>query len=456
MIKHIIFDLDGVLLDSKEIHYNALNLALAEINPTFIIGLEDHLNKFDGLSTKKKMDILVRERDFPPNLVDIVCKSKQEYTSKLLESVKEDHEKQSIFKELKDKGYVISVASNAIHDTVQTCLYKLGLKPYVDRVFSNESVSRPKPASEIYLTACIWARVDPIETLIVEDSAIGRQGALASGCHLFAVKDAYSWNRDELFATIQGKGKTGKHMWDSNKLNVVIPMAGAGSRFELAGYTFPKPLIEVRGKPMIQLVVENLSLKANYIFIAQNSHIEKYNLKTLLNLIAPGCKLIGIDGVTQGAACTVLTAKEFIDNDNPLIIANSDQFIEWNSSDFYYSMEADKIIDGGIVTFKATHPKWSFAKIVDGFVDRIAEKNPISDDATVGIYYWKTGRNFVIAAETMISHNDRVNGEFYVAPVFNWAIAGGLKFKPYNVSKMFGLGTPEDLNSFLENYKGDL
>ena len=236
-------------------------------------------------------------------------------------------------------------------------------------------------------------------------------------------------------------------------MNVLIPMAGNGSRFAQAGYTFPKPLIEVHGKPMIQVVVDNLAVDANFIFVVQKSHREKYNLDSMLSLICPGCKIVEVDGITEGAACTVLLAKEFIDNDEPLVIANSDQFIEWNSLEFFYKMN-EQNLDAGIVSFRATHPKWSYAKVDDsGFVTEVAEKNPISDIATVGVYYWKQGKDFVKYAESMISKDIRVNNEFYVCPVFNEALLDGLKIKTFDVPKMWGIGTPEDLNYFLENYK---
>jgi NDP-sugar pyrophosphorylase family protein len=239
-------------------------------------------------------------------------------------------------------------------------------------------------------------------------------------------------------------------------MNVMIPMAGAGSRFAQAGYTFPKPLIEVANKPMIQVVVDNLNVEAHFIFIVQKEHYEKYNLKQLLNLIAPNCDIVQVDGLTEGAACTTLLAKELIDNDQPLLIANSDQFIEWNSNECLYAFTADGI-DAGIVTFKATHPKWSFAKVGDdGFVTEVAEKNPISDIATVGIYYWKKGSDYVKYANQMILKNIRVNKEFYVCPVFNEAIADGKKIRAKNIEKMWGIGTPEDLKYFLENYKNEI
>jgi dTDP-glucose pyrophosphorylase len=231
-------------------------------------------------------------------------------------------------------------------------------------------------------------------------------------------------------------------------------MAGAGSRFAQAGYTFPKPLIEVEGKPMIQVVVENLNIDAHYIFLVQKEHYEKYNLKQLLNLIAPDCDIIQIDGITDGAARTTLLAKELINTKEPLLIANSDQYVEWNSNECLYAFTADEI-DGGIVTFEASHPKWSYAKIGDnGFVTEVAEKKVISTEATVGIYYWKHGSDYVKYAEDMIDKNIRVNNEFYVCPVFNQAIEDNKKIKVKRVNKMWGIGTPEDLNYFLNN-KGE-
>lgn len=228
-------------------------------------------------------------------------------------------------------------------------------------------------------------------------------------------------------------------------------MAGAGSRFEKAGYTFPKPLIEVHGKPMIQKVVENLNLEGRYIFIVQKEHYERYALNYLLPLIAPGCEIVQVDKMTEGAACTTLLAKKFIDNDTPLITANSDQFIEFEES-WHHNLSTNN--DGNILTFKATHPKWSFAKVQGGFVTEVAEKKPISDTATVGIYHWKKGSDYVKYAEQMISKNIRVNNEFYVCPVFNEAIQDGKNIGTIPIKRMWGLGTPEDLRTFLSDYKG--
>jgi dTDP-glucose pyrophosphorylase len=288
----------------------------------------------------------------------------------------------------------------------------------------------------------------------VEDSPPGLLAASRSRANILRVDNPKDLTIQKIYGKLQEKKTYIKPKWQGGKMNVLIPMAGAGSRFQQAGYTFPKPLIDVRGKPMIQTVVENLNIDATFIYVVQKEHRLKYNLDTLLNLITPNCKIVEVDGITEGAACTTLLAKEHINSDEPLLMANSDQFVEWDSSEFLYKMN-EQSVDGGIVTFTATHPKWSFAKINEhGYVTEVAEKNPISDIATVGIYYWKHGSDYVRFAEQMIERNIRVNNEFYVCPVFNQAIEGGLKIKTFDVPGMWGLGTPEDLKYFLEHYKG--
>jgi len=236
-------------------------------------------------------------------------------------------------------------------------------------------------------------------------------------------------------------------------MNVLIPMAGAGKRFADAGYVFPKPLIEIDNKPMIQWVIESLRLDANFIFIIQKEHQEKYNIKSVLKILQPNCKIIELDQLTEGAACTTLLAKNYINNSDPLIIANSDQYINWNSSKALYEFNSKKL-DGAILTFKSIHPKWSYAKCDnEGYVNEVAEKKVISNNATVGVYYWKHGYDYVSSAEEMIKKNIRVKNEFYVCPTYNELLAKGKKIKIHEVDKMSGLGTPEDLNNFLRQIK---
>ena len=322
---------------------------------------------------------------------------------------------------------------------------------------SNEDVMRAKPNPEMYYKIMIQSGIPAKNTLILEDSNTGREAALNSGAHLGAIKDPQDLTYKKIMNYINKiEDKPYENTkWEGGDMNILIPMAGAGSRFEKAGHTFPKPLIDVRGKPMIQAVVDSLNINAKYIFIVQKSHYEKYALQHTLNLIAPNCEIIQVDGLTEGAACTTLMAKQLINNEKPLLIANSDQYLDWDSNQFMYSMVAHGI-DGGILTFNSKHPKWSYAKLNnEGYVCEVAEKKPISNHATVGIYYFKEGRNYVKAAEQMIDKNIRTNNEFYVCPVYNQCILNGEKVKIFDIDKksMWGLGTPEDLDFFLKNHE---
>lgn len=452
MIKLIIFDLDGVLIEAKKIHYDSLNKALGN---KYEISWNEHLSIYDGLKTKQKLDMLSKNKKLPLELHQKIWENKQKYTLEMLKNININSDLINLMSIL-SKNYKLVICSNSIRKSVLTVISKLGLMEFMDLIISNEDVKNSKPHPEMYWKAISMMSVLPEETLIIEDSPYGLMAASRSKSHILRVKNPNDVNLENINKKLNEikMGKTNnKPKWVDQKLNILIPMAGAGTRFEKSGYTFPKPLIDINGKPMIQLVVENLNIDANYIFVVQKEHRKKYNLDTLLKLISPGCKIIETDGLTEGAACTALLSKEFINNDNPLFFANSDQFVEWDSNEFMYKMnETDS--DGGIVTFKSTHPKWSFAKIDEnGLVTEVAEKNPISDIATVGFYYWKRGSDFIKYAEQMIEKNIRVNNEFYVCPVFNEAINSGLEIRTYNANKMWGIGTPEDLNFFIKNYE---
>ena len=454
MIKTIVFDLDGVLIESKEIHFKALNKALP---PQYKISYEEHLSTYDGLPTRRKLNLLAANKGLPLDLFDEIQKVKAEETKSVLcEVIKPREEFTRIFRTLNYAGYKIAIASNAVRSTVDTAIDCLGLRQWIHLIYSNQEVEKPKPHFEMYFKIMLDLNSKPSETLVLEDSHVGRQAVLEAGCHLLPVVDSYDISLEKIEMKLSELNKTisVRIPWRSNKMNVLIPMAGAGSRFAEVGYTFPKPLIEVGNKPMIQVVVDNLNIDAHHIFIVQKEHYEKYNLETVLKLIKPNCSIVQVDGVTEGAACTTLLAKDLINNDEPLVIANSDQFVEWNANEIMYAFSTEGI-DGGILTFQSTHPKWSYAKLNDiGFVNEIAEKKPISTNATVGIYYYKKGSDYVSCAEDMINKDIRTNNEFYVCPVYNQLIERGGKVRIKNINKMWGLGTPEDLNNFMNNYNG--
>jgi dTDP-glucose pyrophosphorylase len=234
-------------------------------------------------------------------------------------------------------------------------------------------------------------------------------------------------------------------------------MAGRGSRFASAGFKDPKPLIPIHGIPMIRWVIKNLTPEMNhrFIFISQAEHIRMYELTEKLAIWAPGSIVIPVDGITSGAAATALLAKDLINNESPLLIANSDQWVESKIGTFL-SFIGDENTDASIMTMEANDPKWSFAEISDtGSVLRVVEKEVISNHATVGIYGFKRGSDFVKFAEEMIAENFTVNGEHYVAPVYNWMIRAGKKIVTHSIGSeangMYGLGIPEDLEFFESN-----
>jgi NDP-sugar pyrophosphorylase family protein len=238
-------------------------------------------------------------------------------------------------------------------------------------------------------------------------------------------------------------------------LNIVIPMAGAGSRFAKAGYTMPKPLIPVHGVPMIRLVAENVrpSQPARFTYICQRAHVEEFGLRETLRAWTPGAEVVEIDGLTEGAACTVLCARHVFGDANPLMIVNSDQYVDVDINDYLDAMET-RGLDGMIMTMQASDPKWSFAALDDNrLVTRVAEKEAISTHATVGVYNFRSGADFVRHANAIITHNLRVNNEFYVAPVYNEMIREGGRVGVHDVGTeaagMYGLGTPADLDLFL-------
>lgn len=239
-------------------------------------------------------------------------------------------------------------------------------------------------------------------------------------------------------------------------LTIVLPIAGRGSRFAEAGYSQPKPLIEIHGRPMIELVVNNIRPQRphRFVFIALEAHLDHLGMTETLQRIAPGCEIIAVRAVTQGAACTVLLSKPSIDNGDPLMLANSDQWVDVSIDDYLATADR-RASDGLIMTMRADHPKWSFVGMENGWVSRVVEKQVISNEATVGIYNFRKGSDFVRAAESMIEKGLRVNGEFYVAPAYNELISEGAKIAVHNVGEerrgMYGLGVPADLEWFLQH-----
>ena len=450
MIKLIIFDLDGVLIDIKNIHYVALNDALKQYDLN--ISLDEHHNEYDGLKTNQKLEILFNKGVLPLSSHKKIWEDKQKYTSQYIDNLVINKNVTNTIKKLHNKGYKLACCSNSIRSTVFKILDKLNIMECFELILSNEDVINSKPHSEIYIKCISHFNVLPNEVLIVEDSPVGLISANHVGCNVLRIKNSNDLIFNKIMNKINEVTKLPTPKWVDDDMNVLIPMAGLGSRFKNEGYVLPKPLIDVNGYPMIKRVVDNINVKSNFIFIVQKEHRDKYNLDIILNLISNNCKIIEVDGVTEGAACTTLLAENLINNDKSLLIVNSDQIIDWDSNIFFYKMN-ELNCDGGIVTFNSNSDKWSYVKTEYGKVVEVSEKKVISNTATCGIYYWRYGSDYVKYAKQMISKNIRTNNEFYVCPVFNEYIKDNKTIITHKINKMWGLGTPEDLKYFNENYK---
>jgi NDP-sugar pyrophosphorylase family protein len=239
-------------------------------------------------------------------------------------------------------------------------------------------------------------------------------------------------------------------------LNITIPMAGAGSRFMEAGYMEPKPFIPVGKRRMIEWVIDEVrpafSIAHRFVFIAQEAHLGGGRVRFLK--FDDRDEVIAIPRLTDGAASTVYLAKDLIGGDDPLVIANSDQYVDIQLDAFYdFCLRGDA--DGVILTFKTDgDPKWSYVRQDErGRVIEVAEKRAISDEATVGIYYFRRGGDFIRAVESMRAKDLRVRGEFYVAPTYNELIGAGKTVKTYLIPSecMYGLGTPSEMEYFLRS-----
>jgi HAD superfamily hydrolase (TIGR01509 family) len=469
MIQNIIFDLDGVLFDGASFHKQSFMNSVKDVAGN-IISSDFHDTVLNGLSTKQKLDVL-KNRELinikqSTEIEKLKIKNTAENLSEFVKKCKNTYV--MILKLYKD--YNLYCVTNSIRESCNTVLHKLEIYDFFAGIISNEDVTNPKPNPEPYLHVIEKYSLNPYETIIIEDSKHGRTAAYKSNAHVIPVVDPTDVTYEKIIYELK-KLQIPKHIMKEQKVNIVVPMAGHGSRFSKVGYTVPKPFIPVFNKPMIQWVIENITpgneiydnieidctIKPYFHFIAQAEHLKQYDLGKICKGLGIDYTITTVDKVTEGPACTVLLTKEYINNDTPLVTINSDQFLDWDVNNFYRCL-LNPSFDGCINTFYQPNEKdikWSYAKIDDkGLVTEVAEKKYISNLATTGIYGWKRGSDFVKYAEKMIAENERVNNEFYVCPVYNGLIKDGGKVRTFNCKKLWGLGVPEDLENFLQLYPG--
>jgi HAD superfamily hydrolase (TIGR01509 family) len=453
----IIFDLDGVLVDTDWIHFISFKTSLSNILANVgDISYTEYILLYDGIPTYDKIHKFKQRYnlDISPNVINDIYNEKQRITLELYSNIELDDRIYEMLNYFRKSSY-LACCTNSNKKISHYLLKQLNIYELFDVVLTSDDVIHKKPNSEIYCKAINLFGVGIDNSYIIEDSPIGIKAAKGSGGKVIILNNYHELNIDFLKNAIEIlKFDLTMNIYHNTNLNLVIPMAGNGQRFVDAGYNLPKPLIPIPKTPMIHEVYSHLNINSNCTFIIKKSHRLEYDIDKILNNIHPNCNIVEVDGVTQGSVESILLSEEHIDNDSPLIISNCDNIIIWDSVDFMYSMNRLNA-DGGIVCFKDTDTKWSFAKLnADNEIVEVAEKKPISDNATSGIYYWKRGSDFVKYAKQMISEDYRVNNEFYTAPVYNFAIRDGKRIYPYFIDKsdMWGVGDPESLDYYLNNY----
>lgn len=438
--KLFIFDLDGVLIDSKENHFYSLNKSLKLIDKKYCISKNEQKYLFEGLTTNQKLILLSEIKKLPSHYYDVIWKNKQKFSTELFNKITKNKQLIEVFNFIKKNNIQIAVASNSIRSTVELVLSKLGVMEYVDLYLSNEDVVSPKPSPEIYNKCFELLNVEKKHSIIFEDSFFGKISALNSNCRIYPVNNPLEINMKNIKKIIQQK----------QKVKVLIPMAGESSRFKNAGYKDVKPMIKVNNKTMLEVVIKNIGIEAEYVFIVRKEDEDLYHISEYISKYVKNGKIVIQDGKLDGAVCSSLLAKDLIDNDDHLVIANIDQYIDDDINEIINGF-ISKGVDGGILTFENFDPKWSYVKTNEfGTIDAVAEKNVISNEATCGIYFWNKGSDFVKYANRMMEKNIKTNNEFYICPVYNEAIGDQKLIISHKVKEMHGMGTPDDLEIFLE------
>jgi beta-phosphoglucomutase-like phosphatase (HAD superfamily)/dTDP-glucose pyrophosphorylase len=450
---HLFFDLDGVLIDLKELHRDAYITAWNHMSPQSPIDIAFHAAHLEARPTKDKVVLCnqILKTNVP---VCEVSALKQTLTEQLIGDFKGLAAVSETICWLKSQGHQLACCSNSIRKTIVIALTKLNILDQFDLILSNEDVNQSKPHPEIYLKAAQHFGVTPQECLVFEDSVVGRSAAQDAGCQVIPITNASDITIEFLQVCLEGKSRIPLNC--PKQIHLVIPMGGLGSRFEKEGYVTPKPFLPIFGKEMYKWVIENMLPRNPVIRALVQVHIIIREEHRPLFKMTEGIHLHTIPTLTEGPACTVLAIRDIIHTSDPLIIANSDQHLEWDSDALYYSL-LHPSMDGIISTFSQLDPtdiKWSYAKTdTNQNVIEVAEKRYISSNASTGIYGFRRGSDFVTFAESMIEQNIRVNNEFYVCPVYNEAIRANKTIRVLECSKMWGLGVPKDYEIFLANWK---
>jgi len=397
----ITFDLDGVLVESKELHFDAFNLALKDLSPSLEMTKEEHDQNYCGLSTKQKLRKLTVEKGLPPEKHDYIWAQKQRHTLELMKtSIKPDTRIRSVIQQLRDAGYPVAVASNCIKDSVFYLLRGIGVEDLVSFYFSNEDVSFAKPHPEIYLAVADHFGLSPDEMLVIEDSGHGKQAAILAGAQLCPVASPNDVNIDYISSTLARKHSS------RSRLNIIIPMAGNESLF-IDSTSTPKFLLDINGQSLLERMVTNLqpSRPHRFIFIARKYQARTYGLA---ELCVRACNfqpmvLREVERRSSSAIETFLAAKDLIGVDQPVLLANLNMWPILTST-INVDTLADISADCILTHFESTQENLSYVKVNNFYsVDDISTKLRSSCHATTGYTFFKRGYKFFQLCESLQS-----------------------------------------------------
>ena len=436
--KKYLFDLDGVLVDSSDIQYQS---TIDAINRYTKIDITTEIDKIlkSTITTKKKLNYLIEQNIISNAQLLDIYNEKKKIADNTFNNLKINDVKVRLFSFLKKKGCKIAIVTNSNKNSAKIILKSLGLYNFLDLLISNEDVINPKPHSEPYIRAISHFGGELKNFIIFEDSEIGLTSAYGTGCKVYKVENTNDINLSLI-----------KQLNNLNR-NILIPAAGLGSRFQKRGFKLQKPLIKLENKTLIEHAITSLDIEGNYIFVIRkldnNSNIE---LITALRNIQPECKVIEIDYVTEGSASTCYLAKELIDNDDELIISNCDQILNWDSKKF---LEYSSNYDCCVLTYKSNEDKNSFIKTDENNKGiEIREKEVISDNALVGVHYFKKGSDFIKSYEHIFNYKIQFKNEYYVSTVCNHLINEGKEVVNYSFQEnelYYSTGTPEDYFKYM-------
>jgi dTDP-glucose pyrophosphorylase len=234
-------------------------------------------------------------------------------------------------------------------------------------------------------------------------------------------------------------------------INILIPLAGNNKFEHDSEYIYPKPLLEIRGKTILEHVIDNfaeIEKEKHYIFVLTSQDCKQYNLDSTIRLLVKNCEIIKLDNITEGTLCTALMAIDCINNSTPLIISNADQIFQESLADLIVHFEN---YDAGVPVFESVHPRWSYVRVnKNNEIIQTAEKKPISKNAIAGLFYFKHGKEFIESAMDVIKKDTRREDKFYISSTLNEMVLKNKKILAHKIdkNKYYSFYTPQKIKDF--------